>query len=100
MREDIIESQYRSLGISAEVYAFGNAIEKALKDRFDEIDQIAEYNQMKVIRAMQENRVSAECLNQQSSGYGYNDIGRDTLEDVYASCFHGEAALVRPQITC
>ena len=54
---------------------------------------------MKVIKAMQENRVSAECFNM-SSGYGYNDLGRDTLEKVYASCFKGEDALVRPQITC
>ena len=63
------------------------------------IDARAEYNQMKVIKAMQENRVSAECFNM-SSGYGYNDLGRDTLEKVYASCFKGEDALVRPQITC
>ena len=65
----------------------------------DRIDARAEYNQMKVIKAMQENRVSAECFNM-SSGYGYNDLGRDTLEKVYASCFKGEDALVRPQITC
>ena len=74
-------------------------IEESLKERFAEIDARAEYNQMKVIKAMQENRVSAECFNM-SSGYGYNDLGRDTLEKVYASCFKGEDALVRPQITC
>lgn len=94
-----LEEQYKNLGISREVYEFGEKIEEFLKERFAEIDARAEYNQMKVIKAMQENRVSAECFNM-SSGYGYNDLGRDTLEKVYASCFKGEDALVRPQITC
>ena len=94
-----LEEQYKHLGISREVYEFGEKIEESLKERFAEIDARAEYNQMKVIKAMQENRVSAECFNM-SSGYGYNDLGRDTLEKVYASCFKGEDALVRPQITC
>ena len=95
----LMEEQYEKLGICKEVYTFGEKIEAELKERFAEIDERAEYNQMKVIRAMQENRVSAECFNS-TSGYGYNDLGRDTLEKVYASCFHGEDALVRPQITC
>lgn len=94
-----LEEQYKNLGISREVYEFGEKIEESLKERFTEINARAEYNQMKVIKAMQENRVSAECFNM-SSGYGYNDLGRDTLEKVYASCFKGEDALVRPQITC
>ena len=94
-----LEEQYKNLGISREVYEFGEKIEESLKERFAEIDARAEYNQMKVIKAMQENRVSAECFNM-ISGYGYNDLGRDTLEKVYASCFKGEDALVRPQITC
>ena len=94
-----LEEQYKNLGISREVYEFGEKIEESLKERFAEIDARAEYNQMKVIKAMQENRVSAEYFNM-SSGYGYNDLGRDTLEKVYASCFKGEDALVRPQITC
>lgn len=98
MNEFMIK-QYESLGISREVYEFGEKIEAELKERFEEIDKRAEYNQMKVIKAMQDNRVSAECFNT-SSGYGYNDLGRDTLEKVYASCFKGEDALVRPQITC
>ena len=98
MSEMLIE-QYKNLGISEEVYRYGAKIEERLKDRFKEIDERAEFNQMKVIRAMQENRVSAECFNS-TSGYGYNDMGRDTLEKVYASCFKGEDALVRPQITC
>ena len=95
----LMEEQYEKLEICKEVYTFGEKIEAELKERFAEIDERAEYNQMKVIRAMQENRVSAECFNS-TSGYGYNDLGRDTLEKVYASCFHGEDALVRPQITC
>ena len=98
MSEMLIE-QYKNLGISEEVYRYGEKIEERLKGRFKEIDERAEYNQMKVLRAMQENRVSAECFNS-TSGYGYNDMGRDTLEKVYASCFKGEDALVRPQITC
>ena len=91
--------QYKELGLSDEVIAFGTQIESELKARFAEIDTIAEMNQLKVLRALQKNRVSAECFNQ-SSGYGYNDMGRDTLEQVYADCFKGEDALVRPQITC
>lgn len=90
---------YQAMGISEQVYRFGEQIEAELKERFAAIDEVAEYNQLKVIRAMQDNRVSAECF-AISNGYGYNDLGRDTLEKVYASCFHGEDALVRPQITC
>jgi len=74
-------------------------VEASLKDRFEKLDEVAEYNQMKVLAAMQKHRVSAECFNG-TTGYGYNDLGRDTLEEVYATCFKGEAALVRPQITC
>ncbi|MDO4452915.1 MAG: methionine gamma-lyase family protein [Eubacteriales bacterium] len=94
-----INSMYETLGISEEVYQFGQKIERQLKERFDEIDETAEYNQLKVIHAMQKNRVAEEHFNM-SSGYGYNDAGRDTLEEVYASAFHAESALVRPQITC
>ena len=97
--EQRLTEQYRQLGISEEVCAYGMRVEKELLGRFEEIDRIAEFNQLKVIGAMQENRVSAECF-QMTSGYGYNDLGRDTLEKVYASCFGGEDALVRPQITC
>lgn len=97
--EQRLTEQYRQFGISEEVCAYGMRVEKELLGRFEEIDRIAEFNQLKVIGAMQENRVSAECF-QMTSGYGYNDLGRDTLEKVYASCFGGEDALVRPQITC
>lgn len=93
------EKIYEGLGISREVWEYGQRTESRLKERFEEFDKNAEYNQLKVIRAMQENRVSEGCFNY-VSGYGYNDLGRDTLESVYASVFHTEAALVRPQITC
>ncbi|MCI9081196.1 MAG: hypothetical protein HFI70_02540 [Lachnospiraceae bacterium] len=90
---------YQELGIEEKVFQYGQQFEQKLKQRFAEIDEIAEYNQLKVIKALQTHRVSAECF-MGSSGYGYNDLGRDTLEEVYATCFRGEAALVRPQITC
>lgn len=88
---------YEQMGISSPVLAFGQKLESGLKERFAAIDQIAEYNQLKVLKAMQDNRVS-DIHFAATTGYGYNDIGRDTLEDVYASAFHGESALVRPQL--
>lgn len=94
-----LEKIYESLGISKEVYAYGQKIEAELKDRFEQIDETAEYNQLKVVQAMQKCRVS-DIHFAGTSGYGYNDLGRDTLEEVYAEAFHTEAALVRPQITC
>ena len=90
---------YRQLGISEDVWIYGQKIEEGLKERFAEFDSNAEYNQLKVISAMQQCRVNESCFNY-ASGYGYNDQGRDTLEEVYAAAFHTEAALVRPQITC
>lgn len=90
---------YKSMGISQEVYEYGNAIAQGLQERFQQIDAIAEYNQLKVLHAMQKNQVSEACL-LGTTGYGYNDLGRDTLEAVYADIFHTEDALVRPQITC
>lgn len=94
-----MENIYRELGITDRVYRFGKEILNHLKPRFDEIDQNAEYNQLKVLKAMQDNKVSEACL-LGTTGYGYNDLGRETLEAVYASFFHAEDALVRPQITC
>ena len=90
---------YEQLGISSQVYDFGAEIEESLKERFEQFDKTAEYNQLKVLMAMQKNKVSAECF-QSSSGYGYDDFGRDTLEKVYADTFHTEACLIRSQITC
>ncbi len=96
---ETIQNMYRKCGISDEVYAFGAQILEDLAPRFAQIDEIAEYNQLKVLRALQEHHVSEACL-LGTTGYGYNDLGRDTLEAVYASVFHTEDALVRPQITC
>jgi cystathionine beta-lyase family protein involved in aluminum resistance len=97
--EDEMKNQYTHAGIDEDVLAFGNRICESLRGRFDRIDSIAEYNQLKVIRAMQENQVSEACL-YSSTGYGYDDIGRDRLEKVYASAFGTEDALVRPLIAC
>ena len=90
---------YKALGISENVVDFGEKILSDLEVRFKKIDENAEYNQLKVLKAMQENKVSEACL-LGTTGYGYNDIGREKLEAVYASVFHTEDALVRPQITC
>ena len=90
---------YETMGISPAVYAYGERTLEKLKDRFAAIDQVAEHNQAKVLWAMQKNRVSAACF-AATTGYGYDDFGRDNLERVYADVFHTEAALVRPQITC
>ena len=94
-----MKEMYKNFGIADAVSDFCLEVEASLKDRFEKLDEVAEYNQMKVLAAMQKHRVSAECFSG-TSGYGYNDLGRDTLEEVYATCFKGEAALVRPQITC
>ena len=90
---------YESMGICPAVYKYGEEAIARLRDRFDEIDKVAEYNQAKVLAAFRKNRVSATCF-AASSGYGYNDEGRDKLEQVYADVFRTEAALVRPHITC
>lgn len=94
-----LKQQYRRFGISENVYDYGREILNSLQERFMQIDQTAEYNQLKVIHAMQTANVSEACL-LGTTGYGYNDLGRDTLEKVYAAVFQTEDALVRPQITC
>ncbi len=96
---DELKSMYTAMGISEEVLSFGEEVLSGLKERFALIDETAEYNQLKVLKALQAHQVSEACL-LGTTGYGYNDIGRDTLEKVYASVFHTEDALVRPQITC
>ncbi len=94
-----MKEMYLRMGISEEVYQYAREVLSGLKERFEAIDQVAEYNQLKVLQAMQKHQVSEACL-LGTTGYGYNDFGRDTLEEVYASAFHAESALVRPQITC
>ena len=96
---DELRDQYQAMGISPRVYEYGENALARLADRFAAIDRVAEYNQAKVIAAMQKNHVSAACF-AATTGYGYDDLGRDNLEKVYADVFHTEAALVRPQITC
>lgn len=95
----MLKEYYVNMGISSEVYDLGESILTELKSRFEKIDKIAEINQMKVLKALQDCKVSEACL-LGTTGYGYNDMGRDTLEEVYAKIFHTEDALVRPQITC
>lgn len=90
---------YNQMGISPAVYEYGEKTIAELSIRFNAVDKVAEYNQAKVLSAMQKNRVSAACF-AATTGYGYDDVGRDNLEKVYADVFHTEAALVRPQITC
>ena len=99
MNSDIKKMYCEQLGISEKVYDYSENIIAGLKERFEKIDETAEYNQMKVINAMQKNHVAEMHLNG-TSGYGYNDDGRDTLEQVYADIFKAESALVRPQIIC
>ncbi len=99
IQTESINNLFKEMGISDEVYAYSQKVLDELKGRFEEIDAVCEYNQLKVLKALQDCRVSEACL-YGSTGYGYNDIGRDTLEQVYAHIFHTEDALVRPQITC
>ncbi len=94
-----MQKLYENLGVRKSIYDYGEKILKRLKPRFDSIDETAEYNQLKILDAFHKERVSEACLFG-SKGYGYNDIGRDTLERVYAGVFKTEDALVRPQITC
>ncbi len=96
---DKIKEIYQTLGIDSETYAYGQSILTSLRDRYEQIDRVAEYNQLKILKAFQKNQVSEACL-LGTTGYGYNDLGRDTLERVYADVFRTEDALVRPQITC
>ena len=83
--------------IDKKVLDYALKCENNVKDKFDEIDKITEYNQLKVLKAMQKNKLS-EAHFAATTGYGYNDLGRDTLEQIYADIFHAEAGLVRPQI--
>lgn len=97
--ENQLNQLYENMHLSQSVRAYCGKVLDDLKDRFGDIDDVAEYNQMKVLAAFQKNRVSEACFTD-STGYGYNDLGRDTLESVYADIFHTEDALVRAQITC
>lgn len=97
--QKLLKEAYLEAGISEQVYDFCQEIQESLEERFQEIDILAEVNQMKVLQAMRKNHVSTACF-ESSTGYGYDDLGRDTLEAVYAEVFQTESALVRPQLTC
>lgn len=94
---DTTENMYKELHIDQKVLDYCKEIETSLKERFESIDKVAEFNQLKVLKALQDCRVS-DAHFAASTGYGYNDLGRDTLEEVYAKAFHAESALVRPQL--
>ncbi len=94
-----ITESYENMGIDPKIYALGEEVLADCRDAFDRIDKLSEINQMKVLDAFRKCLVSEACLHG-TTGYGYNDLGRDTLEEVYAKIFHTDAALVRPQITC
>lgn len=92
-----LENMYESFGIGRKVLDLGQTVEEELKERFRAIDERAEYNQLKVLKAMQESKVS-DIHFAATTGYGYHDLGRDTLEEVFAGVFRAQSALVRPQI--
>ena len=94
-----MRSIYRQFGITDQVLDYAAPVLEKLTERFRQIDETAEYNQLRVIKAMQDAHIGEANL-KGTTGYGYDDIGRDGLERVYASYFHTEDALVRPQITC
>lgn len=91
---DFLNENY---GISDDIMKLAQKAETELKEKFAEADKITEYNQYKVLNAMQKNRLSDVHFNG-TTGYGYNDLGRDLLEKVYADIFHTESGLVRPQV--
>ncbi|MFU0827539.1 MAG: Methionine gamma-lyase [Lachnoclostridium sp.] len=95
--DNLFKQMYKDFSIDEAILKYCDNIENSLKERFEAIDKTAEYNQLKVLKAMQNNRVS-DIHFAATTGYGYNDLGRDTLEKVYADVFHTEAALVRPQL--
>lgn len=94
-----LEKAYEAMGISNSVFALAQEIEESLQERFANLDKVTEANQLKVLAAMQKYHLS-EAHFSPTTGYGYNDLGRETLEKVYAEIFGTQAALVRPQITC
>lgn len=99
MSNNIGDLYANAFGVEKEVLDFGNNILRGLDERFRKIDETAEYNQLKVISAMQRAGIAEEHMHG-TTGYGYDDAGRDKLEKVYADIFKTEDALVRPQIAC
>lgn len=96
MIKKYLKEQY---GLNDELILLSEKIEANLKDKFKEIDNICEYNQYKIIKAFQKNKISEVHFNS-TTGYGYNDIGREKIEDVYSDVFSTESTLIRGQVTC
>ena len=84
-------------GLDDETFELSNEVMEDIKEQFDKIKEIREYNQYKVLRAMQRANLSDNHFNW-TTGYGYNDIGREKIEEIYADVFGAEDALVRPII--
>ena len=87
---------YKNFNIDQKVIDLVKQSEKELTDKYKEIDEICEYNSLKVLKAFQDNKLS-EIHFGQTTGYGYNDIGRETIESIYKDIFKTEDALVRSQ---
>lgn len=97
MRDRLINKMYEKLNITPFAVDTVLSAEKAVYDKFEDLNQMVTYNQLKVIEAMQEFRLSDTHFNWQS-GYGYNDSGREVTESIFARVFKGEEAIVRPLI--
>ena len=87
---------FESFGIKKEIILLSNEVDKIIEKEIDKVNEIAAYNSLKVLLAFQNNRVSDVHFNS-TTGYGYGDIGRDTIESIYAEIFKSEDALVRNQ---
>ena len=96
---DQLKNYYKEMGVDEKVFDYAQEVEKGLKDRFETLDAIAQLNQIKVLNAMQKHQIAEMHLGG-TTGYGYNDSGREAVEALYADVFGTEDALVRPQITC
>ncbi len=84
-------------GLDDEIFNLSQEVMEDIKDKFEEIKKVREYNQYKVLRAMQKAHLSDNHFNW-TTGYGYNDVGREKIEEIYADVFGAEDALVRPII--
>ena len=96
---DQLKNYYKEMGVDEKVFDYAQEVEKGLKDRFETLDAIAQLNQIRVLNAMQKHQIAEMHLGG-TTGYGYNDSGREAVEALYADVFGTEDALVRPQITC
>ena len=84
-------------GIDTKIENYIEKIELDLEDKFKKLDKISEYNQIKVLKSFSDNNLSAIHFNS-ATGYGYADIGREVVENIFSSIFKSEDSLVRPNI--